>query len=188
MVKISEGKIKKFESEGRLKELDPRNTLKRAGFKEGMVLCDIGAGTGVFSFPAAEISKAEIYALDVSDDMIKILEARKLERKVKNLKVKKVKDEILPLEDESCDLTIMITVLHHIENKKLIISEIKRVLKENGRFMVVEFYKEDTSAGPPVHIKISEEEVERIGNENGLKVMDKFSLGENFYGIVFEVK
>lgn len=186
MIKISDDRIEKFESQKRLEELAPKDTLKRAGFKQGMALCDIGAGTGIFSFPAAELSHGNIYALELSDDMIKILEDRIEDRGIRNLKVKKVENDLLPLGDKTCDLVIMITVLHHIEDKKLMISEIKRILKENGRFMVIEFYKEDTSMGPPVEIKISEEELGAIGDENGLKIVDEFSLGDNFYSKVFE--
>ena len=47
-------KAKKFENPARLDELRPESTLRRAGFSEGMSLCDIGAGTGIFSVAAAK--------------------------------------------------------------------------------------------------------------------------------------
>ncbi len=74
-------KIKKFESKERLDELKPRETLKRAGFKDDMVLCDIGAGTGVFALPASKISREKIYALEKSDEMIKILKTKIKDKK-----------------------------------------------------------------------------------------------------------
>lgn len=60
-------KISKLENPVRLAELDPAATLIRAGFRENMVLCDIGAGTGIFTFPATQISSEKIYTLEISD-------------------------------------------------------------------------------------------------------------------------
>jgi len=184
---MNDNKIKKYENEKRLLELNPTNTLIKAGFKEDMILCDIGAGTGIFSFPAAEISCNDIYALEISDDMIEILKNRIAESNTSNLKVKKVDSNILPLDDSSCDMAIMVTVLHEIENKEFMINEIKRILKDKGRVMIIEFHKRKTPMGPPVDHRISEEDSEALCNKNGLKTIDKFSLGDNFYSVVFEL-
>ena len=70
-------KAKKFENPARLDELRPESTLRRAGFSEGMSLCDIGAGTGIFSVAAAKISSAEVNALDISDEMLEIMRRKK---------------------------------------------------------------------------------------------------------------
>ncbi|WP_291300437.1 class I SAM-dependent methyltransferase [Desulfosporosinus sp. BICA1-9] len=81
----------------------------------------------------------------------------------------------------------MITVLHEIENKELMLDEIKRILKPKGKLMIIEFHKRKTPMGPPVDHRISEEYVEEIGNSKGLITFDKFSLGENYYSVVFEL-
>lgn len=180
-------KIKKFENKERLEELRPVETLKRAGFKEGMVLCDIGAGTGVFSIPATRISKGDIYALEKSDGMIEILQDRIRKGSLTNLKVKKVESDILPLGDNICDLVILITVLHHIEDKKIMMDEIKRILKEKGRILVIEFHKRPTNSGPPVEMRLSEEELVQFGKDYKLNTIERFKLGNNFYGFIFEI-
>src|SRR6056297_1665427 len=129
---MNNNKIHKFENEKRLMELSPINTLKNAGFKEDSVLCDIGAGTGVFAFPAANISNNKIYALDISDKMIDILSIRKKEKNIKNVIIKKVESSTLPVVDNSCDMVSLVTVLHEIDKKDLMIVEIKRILKNQG--------------------------------------------------------
>ena len=183
---MNDNKISKFENPMRLAELDPATTLIKAGFKEDMVLCDIGAGTGIFSFPATQISSKDIYALEISDSMIEVLKSRAAERSIQNLKIRKVDSPVLPIDSCTCDMAVMVTVLHEVEDKKFMLNEIKRVLRTMGKLLIIEFHKRSTPMGPPIDHRISEELTQEICNNNGFKTIDKFSLGENFYGIVFE--
>ncbi len=184
---MSKNKIYKFENDTRLAELNPTRTLIRAGLKENMVLCDIGAGTGVFAFPAIEITHNTVHALEISDEMIDLLESRKKERGTENLKVKKVISEVLPLDQAICDMVLMVTVLHEIRDPGLLLAEIKRVLKKNGKLLIIEFHKKETPMGPPVDQRLAIEYTEELCNSFGLKATDKFELGENFYCVVFEI-
>jgi len=184
---LNDNKVKKYENQMRVAELNPKNSLIKAGFKENMVLCDIGAGTGIFTFPATEISSKDIYALEVSDDMLELLASRMVERNTKNLKLKKVDSTILPLEDNRCDMAIMVTVLHEVENKESMLDDLKRILKQGGKLMIIEFHKRETPMGPPVDHRISEEYVEKICNSHGLKTINQFSLGDNYYSVIFEL-
>jgi len=179
-------RINKFENPVRITELNPKNTLMKAGFKDTMVLCDIGAGSGIFSFPAAQISSSDIFALEISDDMIEVLENKKSENNTQNIIIRKVESEDLPLDDDICDMAIMVTVLHEIEDKSSMIKEIKRVLKENGKLVVIEFHKDKTPMGPPIDHRISQELVLELCNDNGFKTTEKYRLGDNFYCLVFE--
>lgn len=188
MISSNDSKVTKFENPKRLEELDPRNTLIKAGFQENMVLCDIGAGSGIFSLPAAQISSNDIYALELSEPMIELLKSRMTENKIRNLKIRKVDSEILPLENDVCDMALMVTVFHEIADKESMLREIKRILKEKGRFMIIEFHKKETPIGPPVDHRISEEVVEEICNHNNFMTIEKFTMGDNFYGIIFEAQ
>ncbi|MTK13065.1 MAG: methyltransferase domain-containing protein [Clostridiaceae bacterium] len=183
---MNDSKINKLENPIRIAELNPKNTLIKTGFKENMVLCDIGAGTGIFSFIAAKISSNDIYALEVSDSMIELLKNRMDEQDTKNLIIKKVDSIQLPLGSNICDMAIMVTVLHEIEDKEYMLNEIKRVLKRKGRLMIIEFHKRKTPIGPPIDHRLSENYVEEICNNNELKPIEKFSLGENLYCAIFE--
>ena len=184
--KMNGNKMNKFENPARLAELDPKGTLIKAGLKDNMTVCDIGAGTGIFSFPAAQISDDDIFALEISDGMIELLNSRINERKILNIKVKKVEPPAIPLDSNICDMALMVTVLHEIEDKTSMFNEIKRVLKKNGRLLIIEFHKRETPMGPPVEHRISEEFTQKLCKDHGFKTIDAFSLGANFYGIVFE--
>jgi ubiquinone/menaquinone biosynthesis C-methylase UbiE len=173
--------INKLENKIRLDELKPEETLKKIGFKDNMILCDFGAGTGVFSFAASKISSGNIYAIDISDGMIELLNNRVENYKVKNVLPIKVNSDVLPLENESCDMILMATVLHEIENKEEIIKEFIRILKNDGKLAIIEFHKKVTPMGPPVDHRISENDVDDLLSNNSFKMLDKISLGSNFY-------
>ncbi len=179
-------RINKFENPVRIAELDPKNTLMKLGFKEKMVLCDIGAGSGIFSFPAAEISSGDIFALEISDDIIAVLERKKSEGDIQNLIIRKVESDRLPLESGICDMAIMVTVLHEIEDKDSMLKEIRRILKTNGKLAVIEFHKAETPMGPPVDHRISEEQVMELCDDNSFKHIEKYKSGDNFYYLIFQ--
>lgn len=183
---MNKDKIAKFESKKRLMELNAFDTLKKIGFNENMVLCDLGAGTGIFSLAASSISNNDIHALDISDTMISILEKRKKEGKVENLKVHKVNGSSLNLDYNSCDLVLMVTVFHEISDRESLLKEIKNIKKDNGKLAIIEFYKKDTPMGPPVDHRISKEYVKEVCTVEGYKMVNEFSLGDNYYVLVFE--
>jgi ubiquinone/menaquinone biosynthesis C-methylase UbiE len=184
---VDNDKKSKLENPERVGELNPEATLLKAGFKAGMVLCDIGAGTGIFSFPATRISNNYIYALEKSDSMLELLEERRDNQTINNLIIRKVDKDTLPLNNSCCDMVVMVTVLHEIANKEYMLKEIKRILNGEGRLVIIEFHKRKTPMGPPVDRRLSEEDIVKLCNREGLKTLQKFSLGENFYCAVFEV-
>ena len=176
--------IKKLENPLRISELNPHNMLIRAGLKQNMTLCDIGAGTGLFTFQAAKITNKDIYALDISDKMLELLKEKIKENNIENIKLKKVISDDLPLDNDSCDMVIMVTVLHEVSDKEKMIKEINRVLKKDGKLMIIEFHKKETPMGPPVEHRLSEEYVESLCLDCGFKDIVKDSLGDNFYSII----
>lgn len=185
---MNEAYIKKFENEARIAEIAPYDTLLRAGFKEGCALADIGAGTGIFTFEACKISKSNIYAFDVSDEMTEILTFRKNKFKAHNVVIKKVTSKTIPQSSSSCDCAVMCSVLHHLEDKEFMLKEIHRILKQNGEYVSIDFHKRKTPSGPPEKFRMSEEEIIEFSTKAGFSVIDKYSMGENFNCIIFKAE
>ena len=176
----------KLESPNRINELKPIETLEKLGFTEGMTLCDIGSGTGLFSIPAANISKNNIYALDISQDMIDYLNNKKNELSLESLIPMKVDGDNLPLENNTIDLVLIITVLHEVNNIKLTLKEIKRILKKSGKAYIVEFYKKETSFGPPLDIRIDSKDLINLSMEVGFTSIEEIKISDNLYGILLK--
>lgn len=179
----------KLEQEGRLLELKPMETLKEFGFNSGMTFCDIGAGTGVFSFEAATISKADTYALEISDEMLEIIKKKIEIGNYFNVHAKKILKNRFELVSKSIDFILLSTVFHEILEKEraALFSEIRRVLKDNGKFLVIEFLKKETSMGPSsIERKISREEMVKIAEKYKFVETKHKILGNNLYAVEFE--
>jgi ubiquinone/menaquinone biosynthesis C-methylase UbiE len=108
------------------------------------------------------------------------LSQRKEEAGLDNLEVRQV-EEGLPLDDESCDLILMVTVFHELDDKDGMLQEIRRTLKTNGCLAIIEFHGYETPMGPPVPHRISKESVQEHAEANGFCLAESFDLGDNFY-------
>ncbi|MGC4018115.1 MAG: methyltransferase domain-containing protein [Muricomes sp.] len=175
----------KLEIPGRIAELNPRDTLERIGLKGSSTFCDVGAGTGVFTFEAAQITDNKVYAVEISSQMMEILQSKVREKNLKNVEII---NGIKGVPDSSCDVVLLCTVLHEVPDVQGMMNEIKRILAEDGILAVIEFHKHQTPGGPPMEIRLDSARLEKELRECGLHQTQNFTLGENFYCSVFHLK
>lgn len=102
------------------------------GDVRGKLVLDYGCGIGDNSLLLAR-RQAQVYALDISMDLIKIAQ-RRLVRKGVYSGVQFISGSAheIPLPDESVDVVFGMAVLHHL-NLELAAREVHRVLKKGGR-------------------------------------------------------
>lgn len=178
--------IEKLENPNRIKALDIVGSLIRAGIKETDVICDYGAGTGIFTIEAAKLSRQRVYALDMSQQMIDFLEQKCIAQGILNVQVKKVEADCIDLPKQSIDLFILVTVLHEINDIPSFIKAIKTVLKPEGRVMVIDFKKVVSSFGPSIEDRISAYQAARHFLREGIELEKQFDLSEHFYQLVMK--
>lgn len=180
--------IKKLENPDRLLELSPSDTLERIGLKNGNILCDIGAGTGIFSIAAAKITENTVYAVDINDELIALILKKAQDEKLDNLKTLKVSGNQYGIEAGTIDVVLLVTVFHELDDKDAIIEEIKRIGKRDSMVAIIEFHDKETPFGPPVSHRLGKDTVSTIFDGHGfIKTMD-FDLGANFYCLLFKQK
>jgi len=175
----------KLENPERLRELRPEETLKNIGLENGQVLCDIGAGSGIFTLPAAQITSGPVYALDVREDFLQLIQEKAQALGLNNIHTVQVEGTAFDLPDCTADIVLMVTVLHEIPDKPAFLQEIYHILKKNGKAALIEFHPRRTPMGPPPERRMQQEEVETLFSSAGFKPEEEFDLGENFYCKVF---
>lgn len=178
-------KQNKFENPLRLEELKMEETLKKIGLTEDQIMCDIGAGSGIFTIPAAKITKETVYALDINDEMLAIIAEKARTEGIGNIKLIKVEDEHFNLTDQAADIILMVAVLHEISNPTVFLKEVVRIVKDQGRIAVIEFHKRRTTMGPPPEQRLGSDEVSKMLGDTGFKVVKEFDIGDNYYCLVF---
>lgn len=172
---------------------DPELIFNELKLQEGDYFLDIGCGTGDYSLHAAKIigNSGQVYALDVQDELITNLKEKTSREGLNNIRAL-ISDiaHPLPVEDNSVDICFISTVLHSVDlsrHGEQLFNEIRRVLKPDGRLVIIECKKEDLSRGPPLEMRISSDELENLVERYGFLKINLFDLGFN-YLILFGVK
>ncbi len=123
----------------------PSKALDALELKPGMVVADIGAGSGYYS---ARIAKrvgpsGRVYATDIQPGMIELLDRRITSENLSNITtvLGGMDDPRLP--PAAIDLAIMVDVYHELQQPQVFLQRLKGAFKPNGRLVLLEFRKED---------------------------------------------
>jgi len=186
--KFDSKKLNKLNNPARLLDIMPEfiwNTLDIQN-KEGLVLVDIGAGTGFFSIPFLKYTgNGKVFACDISDTMIQWMEQH-LSSEYPRIFPLKMDEAVVPLEDGVADIAYMINLHHELEAPVEILKESYRVLKNGGKIFIVDWKKEEIAEGPPVHLRVFPEQVENQLMSSGFKKVRFFDDMKKHFLLVAE--
>lgn len=175
-----------LDSPSRRASQNPQRLWRRVGLKRGDIVVDVGAGTGFFTFPAAEAvgPDGQVFAVDISSELVDLVRERSAERSVANVHAILSTQTRIPIEDAVADVAILANVLHGISPST--VNEAVRLLRSGGRLVNVDWKKESTSEGPPLEHRLSPQEAADVLTSRGLVPRDSFELGPHHYVQVFE--
>jgi len=118
--------------------------LKNMYIKPKDIIADIGAGSGYHVFKMAPLAnKGTIYAVDIQDEMLEALRAKKEARNNQNIKIVKGSEKSVNLPENSVDKVLMVDVYHEFNYPKEMIASIKKALKPKGKLFLIEYRGED---------------------------------------------
>ncbi|WP_164704068.1 class I SAM-dependent methyltransferase [Clostridium isatidis] len=124
-------------------EKNPRNKLISILPKEKIKVLDMCTGTAKNAILISSYNpNAEVIGIDISEEMLNM--ANKKIKNRENIKLLRMDASRLNFNDNSFDFTIISLVLHEMNDKYInkIIGEAKRVTKESGQIIIVEWRKE----------------------------------------------
>ena len=152
----------------------PSKALDALELKPGMVVADIGAGSGYYSSRIAKRigSTGRVYATDIQPGMIALLDRRIASEGLTNVTtvLGGMDDPRLP--PGAIDLAIMVDVYHELQQPQLFLQRLKETFKPGGRLVLLEFRKEDPKV-PILEVhKMSVAEVKQELEAEGF-VLDK---------------
>lgn len=172
-----------------LKFIDPEKITSDLNIEAGMKIADFGCGTGYFTFPMAKKvgSDGVVYALDILKEKIENISSQAKLLGLNNIVTKRVnleREKGSGLASSSLDWVLLVNVLFQNKNKDAIIQEAKRVLKNQGKILVIEWQPLDSSIGPDKKLRISQEELVTILDRNNLGIISEPTIGHFHYGLV----
>lgn len=142
----------------------PDKVIEALDLKLGMVVADVGAGSGYFTRRLANAigDTGQVLAVDVEQKMLDYnkqeLEKLGLANRTK-LVLAKPDDPSLP--ENGLDLVFLCNVYHHVEQHVDYFAKTKSALTPNGRVVIIDFYHDERSGklGFSKHHLVSRERV-----------------------------
>jgi ubiquinone/menaquinone biosynthesis C-methylase UbiE len=155
-------KVKKYEDPTRQSWQDPQLVLDGLGDLDGMVIADIGSGTGYFTFQLAGEAK-KVIAIDVEKRFLDYIEDRKFELSNTTLANKIETRLIAPdnpsLSAEEVDKVLIVNSFTYIENRPEYLAKLRAGMKNGGQLLIVDYRQGDIPVGPANSQKVSASQV-----------------------------
>ncbi len=171
---------------------NPQENISQFGLIEGVVVADLGAGSGHYTLEIARTigEGGKVYAVDIQDQLLAKLKNGAKQMAVHNIEV--VHGDIetpagTRLREGSIDVALLANVLFQSQHKDGIITEAKRILKKSGRVIVIDWSESFGGMGPqPEHV-FTEALAKDLFAKHGLVFVKDLDVGDHHYGAVFRV-
>jgi demethylmenaquinone methyltransferase/2-methoxy-6-polyprenyl-1,4-benzoquinol methylase len=152
-----------------------REALQRAGLTNGMRLLDVATGTGLMIKAALELGVAPALVTGVDPSQGMLAENRKRNP----VTLLEGTGEALPCGDATFDFVCMGYALRHVEDLGKLFGEFKRVLKPDGKILILEITRPTNPVALPLIRFYMRQLVPRIGwlrrrNKSTVKLMQYY--------------
>ena len=145
----------------REREEQPEKAILSFNLKPGMLVADVGAGTGFYSLRIAKAVApgGTVYAEDIQPGMLERLNANAAAQHLENVVTVLGTESDPRLPPGKLDLVLLVDVYHEFSRPQRMLDRIRDSLKPDGRMVLVEFRKEDPSVPIRPEHKMSVDEV-----------------------------
>jgi tRNA A58 N-methylase Trm61 len=129
----------------REKEENPDGALDALGIRPGMIVADVGAGTGYMSLRLAKRvgPSGRVYANDLQPEMLRRLRDNAAKAGLTNIETVQGEEADPKLPPGRMDLVLLVDVYHEFSKPREMIDKIHEALKPDGRLVLLEYRKED---------------------------------------------
>ncbi|MFH1611518.1 MAG: methyltransferase domain-containing protein [Patescibacteria group bacterium] len=171
--------------------LDAKKILGDIGIKPGDKLADFGAGrTGHFVFPSAHIVGEEgaVYAVDIVKEVLEMIDGRRKLFSINNLHTvwgDFEREGGVRISEHTLDWVLVVNNVWCVKDIGILAGEIKRVLKSDGRILVVDWQRSANSpAGPPKDKRMDAMQVEARFLQEGIVKERDLPINSTHWGII----
>ena len=184
--------VRRFERPGR-EIYDKRLSIVSATeIKPGMVVADIGAGTGLFTrlFSSRVGPRGRVIAVDISQAFIDNILRTSRQQGLMNVKgiVNSPRETSLP--EASIDLAFICDTYHHFEYPHSTMRSLHRALRPEGTLVVIDFRRVPGVSSPWVmnHVRAGKETSAREIEQAGFELIEELAFLRTNYFLRFRKK
>jgi ubiquinone/menaquinone biosynthesis C-methylase UbiE len=169
---------------------DPENNINQFGLAPGMQVADFGSGSGFYSMAAARAVApiGKVFAVDIQKDLLEKLKNGAKQNHLNNIDIIWGDLEHLggtKLRENSLDAVMVCNLLFQIENKDALCLEAKRILRPNGRVLVIDWAGSFGGIGPLEKDVVTKIRMTDFFQDHGFVLDREIAAGAEHYGLVF---
>jgi ubiquinone/menaquinone biosynthesis C-methylase UbiE len=169
------------------KFLDPVKIINQIEIKDGDRAADFGCGSGFFSIEIAKKvgESGSVYSLDILPSALEAVASRAKTLGINNIITKRANLEGHKgsgLETESMNLVVIKDMLFQNKNKEIILKEAYKILKQQGKTVIVEWDSvKESGIGPEENLRVSKENLKNLVEGVGFKIEKEIEAGNFHY-------
>ena len=171
--------------------MHPENIAREFGVGEGMSVADFGSGAGYFTIILGQMvgESGKVYALDIQETALDNVRVKAKAVGLKNIEAIRTNLEVMGssgLPDGSQDIVLLANILFQSDKKAEIIREAKRVLKDAGRLVLIDWKFGTGGFGPPDERRTDDVAMRNLVAGEGLVFEKPIDAGQFHYGMSFK--
>ena len=169
---------------------DPENNIKQFALAPGMMAADFGSGSGFYTMAMARAvsPSGKVFAVDIQKNLLEKIKNGAKQDHLNNVNVIWGDLEHLggtKLRESSVDAVTICNLLFQVKNKDALCLEAKRILRVNGRVLVVDWAGSFGGVGPMEADVVSKIKAAAIFHDHGFVLDREINAGAEHYGLVF---
>lgn len=180
----------KLEDPERLIWLPPSEVVAHLDPRPGLVVVDMGAGTGYFAIPIAKAiaPTGKVLAVDVEPEMLEKLKVKlAANESPKNIELHQGEATATQLPDHLADRVLIANVWHELDPSRwpAAAQEAARLLRSHGKLIILDWRPDvDRPPGPPLEHRIPIDQVAAFLISQGWKVEESCLIGRYSYLLI----
>ena len=182
--------VKKFEGESREIAAHAKEIVAACKIRPGMMVADVGAGTGLFTrrFAAEVGDKGKVFAVDIAPTFLRHIEKTCEENRLKNVVTIQCDQFSTKLPRNSVDLVFICDTYHHFEFPQRTLQSIHHALRPGGQVVLIDFHriKGESTDWVMDHVRAGQEVFAKEVEESGFKQVEEKKFMKQSYFLRFE--
>jgi len=170
---------------------DPEANIERFKLEPGMLVADFGAGSGSYTIASARAvgRRGVVYSIDIQQELLSRIKNTACKEGFNNVETVWGDIETLGgsgLLDGTIDAVIISNILFLLDDKDNLVKEVSRVLKRNGKVLVVDWKDSFGGLGPKPESIVPSNNTKDLFEKYGFSFQHEIQAGAHHYGIVFK--